>query len=621
MRKILFTALASLTLLFLVPHIIFAQSDFETTSNTEYKVVESGMTFVTSTISIKNTRSNFYPKKYIINLNSVIPQNVKVYETGRKLPFNVNQRDNITSLEINFENSTIGKNVTKIFVVTYQTDSLAKKSGEVWEVSIPKIENADFYKDYKVVLTTPMTWGNVAYISPEPKERKELLDRYIFNFTKESISNNQIIAGFGKFQAFNFALTYNLANTLNKPSTEEIALPPDTSTQIVFYDSLEPRPDSIALDEDGNWIASYSLKKNQKLKVLAKGATQIYQSPRTLDFLPLKPDSTLLASTSYWQSDDIVIKRLGTELKTAENIYNYIVKNLKYDYTRINPNYERLGSINALKNPDKALCMEFTDLFIALARAAGIPAREINGYAYSQNIKSEPLSLVADVLHSWPEYWNDIDKKWVPVDPTWAVTTGGTDFFNKFDLNHFAFVIHGVNSVKPYSPGSYKLGAYPEKDVNVTFGKLPDNKGPMIKTSYKLLGYFPIFSRKLNFVAENSGKSATYNANLSISGIEHPLNIKIKAILPFSKYETSVVVPYGILATKVQDSITISINGTETIISTNRTKVIIDQLILFFVFLILGIIMVLYGKTLKNYFTKVWKSISLNLKIHSQKLN
>src|SRR5258707_13577173 len=101
--------------------------------------------------------------------------------------------------------------------------------------------------------------------------------------------------------------------------------------------------------------------------------------------------------------------------------------------------------------------MEFTDLFIAMARAAGIRAREINGYAYTENKDSEPLSLVADVLHSWPEYWDKYNKEWILVDPTWGNTTHGIDFFHKLDLRHFTFVIHGVNSEFPLSPGSYKL--------------------------------------------------------------------------------------------------------------------------------------------------------------------
>ena len=133
-------------------------------------------------------------------------------------------------------------------------------------------------------------------------------------------------------------------------------------------------------------------------------------------------------------------------LKTAKGIYDFVSTKLKYDYERVKPNVERLGAVNALNNPNSAICMEFTDLFIALARAAGIPAREVNGFAYTENPKIQPLSLVNDVLHAWPEYYDYEKGVWIPVDPTWASTTGGVDYFNKLDLRHFTFVMHGKSS-------------------------------------------------------------------------------------------------------------------------------------------------------------------------------
>jgi transglutaminase-like putative cysteine protease len=64
------------------------------------------------------------------------------------------------------------------------------------------------------------------------------------------------------------------------------------------------------------------------------------------------------------------------ELKTPENIYKFVTNNLSYNYYRVKPDVERLGAKDALANPDEAICTEFTDLFITLARSAGIPARE-----------------------------------------------------------------------------------------------------------------------------------------------------------------------------------------------------------------------------------------------------
>src|SRR5205085_322452 len=146
----------------------------------------------------------------------------------------------------------------------------------------------------------------------------------------------------------------------------------------------------------------------------------------------------------YWQTNDPAIKALGQELKTPKDIYEYVVKTLSYDFTRVTDDKPRLGAALALKNPTSAVCREFTDLFIAIARSAGIPAREVDGFAYTENAKQRPLSLVKDILHAWPEYYDTNKKTWVMVDPTWGSTTGGIDYFQVLDLDHFAFAIKGI---------------------------------------------------------------------------------------------------------------------------------------------------------------------------------
>ena len=58
-------------------------------------------------------------------------------------------------------------------------------------------------------------------------------------------------------------------------------------------------------------------------------------------------------------------------------------------------------------------CNEHTALFVALARAAGIPSRVVAGLVYSDRITAEG----AFFYHAWPEVFFG-EKGWVPVDPT-----------------------------------------------------------------------------------------------------------------------------------------------------------------------------------------------------------
>ena len=64
-----------------------------------------------------------------------------------------------------------------------------------------------------------------------------------------------------------------------------------------------------------------------------------------------------------------------------------------------------------LKN-SKGDCTEHAILFTTLARAAGIPAREVSGLIY--NNEEEKPSFNA---HAWAEV--AIDGKWIAVDPMW----------------------------------------------------------------------------------------------------------------------------------------------------------------------------------------------------------
>jgi hypothetical protein len=185
--------------------------------------------------------------------------------------------------------------------------------------------------------------------------------------------------------------------------------------------------------------------------------------------------------------------------------------------------------------------MEFTDLFIALARANGIPAREINGFAYTNNSKTIPLGITSDILHSWPEYYDFAKKVWVPVDPTWENTTEGVDYFSQTDLNHFAFVIHGENSQAPYPAGAYKDENSPERDVSVEYTPYePASIMSSVKIDY---GFPPDILMTGNYLGTliivNDGPTAIYNQNMNLTAqnlIETQTNLSsrfLKNIPPY----------------------------------------------------------------------------------------
>lgn len=61
-------------------------------------------------------------------------------------------------------------------------------------------------------------------------------------------------------------------------------------------------------------------------------------------------------------------------------------------------------------------CTEHTALFVALARAAGIPAREVSGLVYGGD------EIGGFAWHAWAEV--EIDGRWRRVDPSWGEASG-----------------------------------------------------------------------------------------------------------------------------------------------------------------------------------------------------
>jgi len=605
-----------LVLSLIIPHNVNASENFTVDANVEYKIQTKGKATVTNTITIRNITSDYYGKSYVFYLNGINPKNLKAYEEGKPLStFSQSEKENTLAVTLEFPKAVAGKGKSRTFIVTYEEDSLAEKTGDVWEISIPKLEDAQVFREYNVFVSVPKEFGGEAYIWPEQRQFSQKDDRNVYFFQKEDMAKSGITAAFGQFQTFSFTINYHLDNPSNKKTDLSLAIPPDTSLQRLFYNSIDPEPKNIVVDEDGNWLAIYILSPKQKLDVKITGSVQIFAKVRKL----LSPSPTsLLANmkpTSFWQSDDPVIREIAKAHKTPREIYNYVTATLTYNYERVTPDVTRFGAKLALSNPKDALCMEFTDLFIALARANGIPAREINGYAYSDNPKIQPLSLVADVLHSWPEYWDETQENFVPVDPTWGATSG-IDYFNKFDLKHFTFVIHGKDPVAPSSPGSYKLGENTQKDIFVTIGDLPEEKASELEIQVDYPKSFEFLANTLEITFSNTGKVAIYDIVPQIFFDEETVqSFYIGVMPPKSNFKTTVDMPIGFLGRSAPSTVKITAYRTTKNVLPRKNQAIIYQLTAL-IFVLTFLVLYINVKVLKHKIISIQKIVNITKKIH-----
>lgn len=606
----------------LLPKNILAANEFSVDANVTYDVQETGKTIVTHLVTLENNFSNLYATSYTLSLENIDVANVKAFsDIGVTFPVDVAKDGKITNIKVSFPDSSVGKGTQRHFSITYENSSFAVRTGEVWEISIPRLGDQTNFRSYLLTLEIPKSFGLEAYISPTPATSTINDKGYVYTFNKANLLETGVSAGYGQFQVFSFNLSYRLnngqpaGNPLTPSSSTEIAIPPDTAFQKVYIEKINPKPINVRVDEDGNWLASYNLKPQEKIDVVVSGHVQIFASFRSFPKASNEEINNDLKETEYWQVNNPKIRELATELKTPKAIYDYVSQNLHYDSARVQPNVQRMGALAALENPNQAICMEFTDSFIALARAAGIPAREINGYAYTENPDLQPLGLVADVLHAWPEYYDKAKGVWIPVDPTWGSTTGGVDFFNKLDLRHFAFVIHGRSSTTPLPPGSYKFISNPQKSVFVSFGQLPKARISNPEVSIKAVRALPFFSSIYSVDIFNPGPVALYSVYPTIfyDSVEKTKEL-IGVLPPFSKDQIQITIPQSFFGKDMPNIIRVSVNSSQAETLTNKKQIVVESLLV--VTLILIIVMAVIYIRVKKI-----KLVALFAKIRTGKKN
>lgn len=464
-----------------------AADEFGTKYEILYEIQPTGTTYVTQQIQIVNKQKDVIATNYAMSIKQLRIFDVESTTKGIKL--DIEEDKDKTTLKAEFDDYAIGQYKAKDLEIMYKTNDITNKVGEVWNINIPKIQNLDFVDDYNVKLKVPKSLGPQIYISPIPLKTSEENDFKVYYFNKTLLNNIGIDGAFGQKQVLNFKLDYILQNNSFFTKNMQIALPPEIEkSQKIYYKSIEPKPNNIIIDADGNYLAQYLLESKQTINIQAIGSAEIYGKQiipsfgGKFDQLPNTLVKEYTKADTYWETHDSNVQELANEFKdsnktVSENawvIYDYITKTMEYDFNLVKKDFiDRNGAAIALSKDDQWACMEFTDSFIAIARAMGIPAREINGYAYAGEGENKPISIgfkSGDVLHAWPEFY-DPEFGWVAIDPTWGATSG-LDYFTRLDTNHFVFVKKGLDSIYPLPAGAYKIDGS-EKQVEVAHSLQP----------------------------------------------------------------------------------------------------------------------------------------------------
>lgn len=501
-------------------------ANFSYSIDVSYGVENTGLARVKETYKITNNTANQYLDSIKLSTPTDQVESLRVYYSGGgSIPFTTEKvtaddggyKYDYVQIKIDFPRTNVGRGVNWSFVVEYQTPDLVENKGKAHVVYVPGIapENRE---DYKVTLTVPKDYGPMHGFGDLPEEVSTNGNTKTFAFSSEDLVDQSLQLLFGNSTTYQTKFNYPLENRSGFPKVYEVTLPPTTAAQTVYLDNINPKPESIRIDADNNIIASYTLQSQQKITV----STDILAEVRYLNYdlarsgqlgdIPRDLKSKYTKASQYWNSDNPVLRQKSESLvkgkknvaEMVQAINNYVIETLDYNNEKIKYNV-RQGSLEAFKNPNNAVCLEYSDLTIAMLRAAGIPARMPVGYGYSGNLKQS--TSVSDSLHSWVEAYIP-NVGWINMDPTWG------EKFNNFgisDIDHFAFAVWGASDSEPVAITEAGVDINYQYE-NATLGYMAfqphaTNDAKLQSSKFVLLPFFSI----VHFTGKAPSNSATFD--------------------------------------------------------------------------------------------------------------
>jgi transglutaminase-like putative cysteine protease len=429
----------------------------EVQAQSQYKVNE-----IACTVNVLDGRSarvaieyNFtwleaptYVDTWLLALDSHDAHGIVVKSQGNSLDFESYAAGDATSLEIELGRN-VGVGQWMCLTVEYVTSSNIETIGPERRLSMSIWESAPIDR-INLTVMIPEGFCVVSY-KPSFLEEADWGDGLVLTGVGGGASPGtyyHLFASYAGAEA-EYNMTYNYAFTNVGALAEhggefEVPVFAEAPYQTVTQLSITPDPMRLWYDDSGNYRAKF------RFETILPGETAnivITYSIRTT--LPARPDSAIgggldevppeflvyTEGEEYWEVGDESISVLasdltsggGSVLEMSKAIFEFIVQNITYDYAKYHAvmmgmSVERYGAVQTLEL-GRGVCEDITDLYIALCRAAGIPAVEVVGFAYSEDgVQSQGNR------HAWVEVFIP-GYGWMDVDPTW-------ELFGRLDGRH-----------------------------------------------------------------------------------------------------------------------------------------------------------------------------------------
>jgi transglutaminase-like putative cysteine protease len=248
--------------------------------------------------------------------------------------------------------------------------------------------------------------------------------------------------------------------SINAPGKRSILTEQEYGNKVLF---LELGP-----EDSGKTVEiRYQVKRKEKAA---------YAPPKFDQGKYLNPDNMVPKNEDFRRIAEEVVKGKKGDLMRARALYDHVIDRLRY--MKYGTGWGKGDAIYAC-NARSGNCTDFHAYFIALARAAGIPAR----FAIGAAIPSERNDGGIDGYHCWAEFF--ADGKWWPVDISEGdkYSNLATYYFGHHPANRFEFS-RGRDLVVEPGPASGPINflAYPVMEIEGKPAK------PAVEFSFKRNG-------------------------------------------------------------------------------------------------------------------------------------
>jgi len=203
-----------------------------------------------------------------------------------------------------------------------------------------------------------------------------------------------------------------------------IAVPEKLPQQEILKISFNPKNHQLVSDQWGQKVAHFhyqNITSGKSVRSIMKVETRISDISYfifpdkcgSLADIPAEILKKYTSDESKYQVNDPYIQELAKKIVGDEQNPYWIARKI-FDYVRNHLEYQLEGGWNiapVVLKRGTGSCSEYSFSFIALCRAAGLPAR----YVGSIVVRGDDASL-DEVFHRWPEVYLP-NYGWIPIDP------------------------------------------------------------------------------------------------------------------------------------------------------------------------------------------------------------